>query len=226
MGCKWVYKIKHNANGSISRYKARLVAKGYNQEYGLDYSETFGPVIRKETIRLVVSLAVRNNWLINQLDVSNAFLHGMLDETIYMTQPPGSVDPRFPQHVCKLQKSLYGLKQAPRAWYTRLKTFLQGLGFTCCVHDTSLFTRHSTHGTVILLVYVDDIIITGSTAALIQDVTRTMHTTFKMKDLGPLHYFLGMEVSRTDSGLFLHQSKYARDLLQKVGLEKCTSQPT
>ena len=94
----------------------------------------------------------------------------------------------------------------------------------CCVHDTSLCTQHSAHGTVILLVYVDDIIITGSTAALIQDVTRA--TTFKMKDLGPLHYFLGMEVSRTGSDLFLHQSKYGRDLLQKAGLEKCTSQPT
>ncbi len=104
--------------------------------------------------------------------------------------------------------------------------FLKGLGFTCCVHDTSLFTRHSAHCTVILLVYVDDIIITGSTAALIHDVTRAMHTTFKMKDLGPLHYFLGMEVSRTGSGLFLHQSKYARDMLHKAGLEKCTSQPT
>ena len=134
---------------------------------------------------------MRNNWLINQLDVSNAFLHGMLDEAIYMTQPPGYVDPRFPQLVCKLQKSLYGLKQVPRTWYTRLKTFLQGLGFTCCVHDPSLFTRHSAHGTVILLVYVDDIIITGSTAALIQDVTRAMHTTFKMKDLG--HYIIFWE---------------------------------
>ena len=92
VGCKWVYKIKHNADGSIFSYKARLVANGYNQEYGLDYSETFSPVIRQETIRLVLSLAVHNN----------AFLHGMLDETIYMTQPPGYVDPRFPQHVCKL----------------------------------------------------------------------------------------------------------------------------
>ena len=98
MGCKWVYKIKHHADGSISRYKARLVAKGYNQEYELDYSEIFSPpVIRQETIHPVLSLAVRNNWLINQLDVSNAFLHGMLDETIYMTQPPGYIDPRFPQ---------------------------------------------------------------------------------------------------------------------------------
>ena len=93
MGYKWVYKIKHNADGSISRYKARLVAKVYNQEYGLDYSEKFSPVIQQKTIRLVLSLAVHNNWFINQLDVFNAFLHGMLDETIYMTQPPGYVDP-------------------------------------------------------------------------------------------------------------------------------------
>ena len=124
VGYKWVYKIKHNADGSISRYKARLVAKGYNQEYGHDYSETFSPVIRQETIRMVLSLVVCNNCLINQLDVSNAFLHGMLDETIYITQPPGYVDPRLPQHVCKLQKFLYGFKKAPRAWYTRLKMFL------------------------------------------------------------------------------------------------------
>ena len=103
VGCKWVYKIKHNADDSISRYKARLVSKGYNQEYGLDYSETFGPVIRQETIRLVLSLAVHNN----------AFLHGMLEETIYMTQPPSYVDPCFPTNVFQLQKSLYGLKQAP-----------------------------------------------------------------------------------------------------------------
>lgn len=118
VGCKWVYKIKHHPDGTVARYKARLVAKGFHQEQGIDYSETFSPIVKQATIRVILSLAVHFNWPLQQLDVTNAFLHGILQETIYMTQPPGFVDSHFPYGVCQLHKSLCGLKQA-RAWFKR-----------------------------------------------------------------------------------------------------------
>ncbi|KAI5348130.1 hypothetical protein L3X38_001017 [Prunus dulcis] len=136
---KWVFKLKQRADGSIERYKARLVANGFHQKHGIDYTETFSPMVKHSTIRLVLSLAVSKRWPIRQLDVHNAFLHGFLNEDVYMRQPAGFVDQQYPNYVCKLQRSIYGLKQAPRAWFHRFSEFLLQLGFEASTCDYSLF---------------------------------------------------------------------------------------
>lgn len=174
IGCKWVYKVKRKADGTIDRYKARLVAKGFKQRYGIDYEDTFSPVVKAATIRLILSVAVSRNWPLWQLDVQNAFLHGYLEEEVYMQQPPGYEDMSHPNYVCKLDKALYGLKQAPRAWYARLCKRLQELGFLPSKADTSLFYYSRGEYTIYILVYVDDIIVASSspkaTAALLKDL--------------------------------------------------------
>jgi hypothetical protein len=221
VGCKWVFKIKRHSDGSIERYKARLVAKGFHQQPGVDYTETFSPVVKPTTIRTVLSLAVSFGWPIHQLDVKNAFLHGSLMEEVYMAQPPGFVDPSRPKYVCKLRKAIYGLKQAPRAWFQRLNTFLMQVGFVQSRADSSMFTYH--HGSTILvfLLYVDDIVLTGNSSPFIQSFIHTLSTEFELKDLGKLHYFLGIEVSYLSNGIHLSQNKYTLELLQRGDLLEC-----
>uniref|UniRef100_A0A2N9IZ37 Reverse transcriptase Ty1/copia-type domain-containing protein n=1 Tax=Fagus sylvatica TaxID=28930 RepID=A0A2N9IZ37_FAGSY len=170
------------------------------------------------TVRVVLSLAVTNKWPLRQLDVKNAFLNGSLTEHVYMEQPPGYIDPRFPHHVCHLKKALYGLKQAPRAWFQRFSSFLLTLGFSCSRADTSLFVFHQQSGIIYLLLYVDDIIITGNNSSLLDSFTHKLHSEFATKDLGSLSYFLGLEASPTPDGLFLSQLKYARDILTRAQL--------
>ena len=162
VGCKWVFKVKRKADCSIDRYKARLVAKGFNQKEGFDYEEKFSPVVKPATIRTILSLAVSYNWSLQQLDVRNAFLNGYLQEEVYMKQPPGFHDSSRPQYVCRLHKALYGLKQAPRAWFQRLSTFLLAQQFVHSHSDASLFNCRSSSCKMYVLVYVDDIIVTGS----------------------------------------------------------------
>jgi histone deacetylase 1/2 len=220
IGCKWVYKIKRKADGSIDRYKARLVAKGYRQQYGIDYEDTFSPVVKAATIRLILSLAVGKGWTLRQLDVQNAFLHGLLEEEVYMDQPPGYRSEKYPNYVCKLDKAIYGLKQAPRAWYARLCNKLIQLGFTPSKGDTSLF--HFRKGTLIMfvLVYVDDIIVASSSQQATDALLKSLEQEFALKDLGDLHYFLGIEVKKMGDGLFLSQSRYATDIIKRAGMDK------
>jgi len=174
IGCKWVYKIKRKSDGSLDRYKARLVAKGFKQRYGIDYEDTFSPVVKSATIRVILSIAISRVWSLRQLDVQNAFLHGFLEEEVYMQQPPGFEDSSKPNYVCKWDKALYGLKQAPRAWHSRLSAKLISLGFQASKVDTSLFFYSKGGITIFVLVYVDDIIVASSsekgTTALLQDL--------------------------------------------------------
>ncbi|KAJ9558897.1 hypothetical protein OSB04_013511 [Centaurea solstitialis] len=218
VGSKWVFRTKYLSDGSVDRLKARLVAQGFTQIPGFDYSHTFSPVVKASTVRIILALAVMNKWPLHQLDVKNAFLNGLLSETVYMEQPPGYVDPEFPHHVCRLKRALYGLKQAPRAWFQRLSTFLCKIGFTCSRADTSLFIFTRGSAVLYLLVYVDDIILTGNQPSLIQQFISRLHQEFAIKDLGKLGYFLGLEVTYNESGIFLSQNKYAHDILARANL--------
>ncbi|GJT00022.1 ribonuclease H-like domain-containing protein [Tanacetum coccineum] len=217
----WLFKHKFNADGSLSRYKARLVANGRSQQQGIDFDETFSPVVKPATIRTVLSLAVTRDWPIHQLDVKNAFLHGQLSETVYMHQPPGFVDSAHPDYVCHLQRSLYGLKQAPRAWFQRFASFITRVGFQHSKTDTSLFVYHMGSDVAYLLLYVDDIILTASSTALLQRIITLLHSEFAMTDLGSLNYFLGVSAQRSKSGLFLSQSKFAEEILERAHMQHC-----
>ncbi|XP_019072894.1 retrovirus-related Pol polyprotein from transposon RE1 [Vitis vinifera] len=225
LGCKWVYSVKVRSDGSLDRYKARLVALGNNQEYGVNYEETFAPVAKMTTVRTILALAASSDWPLHQMDVKNAFLHGDLKECIYMKPPPG-LFPSPTSHVCKLRRSLYGLKQAPRAWFEKFRTTLLQFSFRQSKYDTSLFLRKSDMGIVVLLVYVDDIVITGSDSALLGQLKTHLSESFHMKDLGPLTYFLGLEVHHSPSGISLNQHKYASDLVATAGLQGATSVDT
>ncbi|GKA34943.1 ribonuclease H-like domain-containing protein [Tanacetum coccineum] len=172
----WLFKHKFRADGSLSRYKARLVANGCSQQQGIDCDETFSSVVKSATICTVLSLAVSHAWLIHQLDVKNAFLHGHLSETIYMHQPPGFVDPTRQGYVCLLKKSLYGLKQAPRAWFQRFASHAIRVGFRHSSIDSSLSIYHQGIEIGYLLLHVDDIILTASSSTLLHRLISILHT--------------------------------------------------
>jgi histone deacetylase 1/2 len=190
IGCKWIFRVKENPDGSVNKYKARLVAKGFLQTPGFDFTETFSPVIKPVTIRIILTLALTFHWTVQQIDINNAFLNGLLQEEVYMTQPSGfeSSDKTL---VCKLHKALYGLKQAPRAWYERLTHTLLQMGFVKSKCDPSLLVHHQNGACTYVLVYVDDILITGSTPHLIKDLIGKLNIKFALKQLGEVDYFLG-----------------------------------
>ncbi|KAJ9552526.1 hypothetical protein OSB04_016571 [Centaurea solstitialis] len=215
-GCYPEKPPARTTNGSVDRYKARLVAKGFNQEYGIDYEETFSPVARVTSVRSLLAIAATKRWPLFQMDVKNAFLNGDLSKEVYMTPSPGVSLPSG--HVCRLRKTLYGLKQAPRAWFEKFSTTVLSFGFSASQYDSGLFTQHIEAGSIMLLLYVDDMIITGNDSTAIASLKQSLSSTFEMKDLGKLHYFLGLEVLSDTSGTYLCQAKYISVLLSKAGL--------
>ena len=213
---KWVFKKKLGPDGQVSRYKARFVVRGFEQKYGLDYNLTFAPVVKSTTYRVLFSLVAKHDLELEQMDIKTAFLYGTLDETVYVQQPPGFTDgsPR----VCLLKRALYGLKQAPRVWYQTLTLFLESIGFYHIDADYSLFRNKA--GTMIAI-YVDDLLLAGPDKDAIQSLKAQFAERFKMTDLGPCHYYLGVEVirNRATKELWLTQRQYLRQLLAKFDAE-------
>ncbi|KAK3012457.1 hypothetical protein RJ639_010380 [Escallonia herrerae] len=214
---KWVYKVKFHPDGTVERYKARLVAKGYTQIEGLDFHETFAPVAKLVTVRCLLAIASIKKWELHQLDVNNAFLHGDLKEEVYMKIPQG-FSKQGENRVCRLQKSLYGLRQASRNWYHKFTQSLLVVGFIQSQSDHSLFTFARKGSFLAVLIYVDDVIVTGTDSAKISWLKHYLDTKFHIKDLGKLKYFLSIEVARSSDGIVLSQRKYVLDILTECGL--------
>ncbi|KAL8145460.1 hypothetical protein AgCh_003579 [Apium graveolens] len=213
ISCKWVFKIKHHADGSIERYKARLLVKGFTQKAGIDYTETFSPVVKMTTIRSLVAIVVKKGWhIISQLEVNNAFLHGDLHEDVYM-KPPSGLHLSDSSLVCKLIKSLYGLKQASREWLKKLSAELHSMGYNYSRNDHSLFYKKNGSLILFLAVYVDDILVIGNDTAEITSIKQYLDSVFKIKDLGDLHYLLGLEFQKVPEGVVLSQQIFTQDLI-------------
>ncbi|CAN0874921.1 Retrovirus-related Pol polyprotein from transposon RE1 [Linum grandiflorum] len=215
LGSKWVFRTKFKPDGAIERHKARLVAQGCSQVHGVDFVDTFSPVAKINTVKTLLAVAAAKNWFLQQMDVSNAFLHGDLMEEVYMKIPPGLNAP--PNTCCKLKKSLYGLKQASRQWFAKLTGSLLSYGFKQTHSDYSLFIKGSGDTQVTLLVYVDDLILAGGDLIEIEKIKKHLCSAFKMKDLGDLRYFLGLEIARSREGIVVNQRKYCIELLNDTG---------
>nr|GEV46622.1 ribonuclease H-like domain, reverse transcriptase, RNA-dependent DNA polymerase [Tanacetum cinerariifolium] len=221
IGVKWVFKTKRDANENIIKHKAKLVAKGYIQEHGIDFEEVFAPVARMETIRLLLPIAANNKWEVHHLNVKSAFLHGDLKEEVYVTQPEGFVKKQDKGKVYRLIKSLYGLRQAPHAWNIKLDNTLKSLCFKKCALEQAIYTKTSKDSTLLIGVYVDDLIITGTPKKEIDKFKAQMEEKFEMSDLGLLAYYLGIEFTQTNCDISIRQSAYANKILKEAGMIDC-----
>ena len=222
IGCRWVFTVKYLLDGKIERYKARLVAQGYNHTYNIDYGETFAPVRKMNTIIILIALAVQHDWILQQYDVKNSFLHGDLEEEIYMKIPPGYSGIYNISQLCRLKKAIYGLKQSSRAWFGRFSQTIKKYDYIQSNGDHSLFYKHSNQSKVtILVIYVDDIIITGNDPAEKAKLEQVLMKEFTIKNLGRMKYFLGIEISHSSNGIILSQHKYILDLLAEMGFTDC-----
>jgi len=217
---------KLDESGVITRNKARLVAKGYNQEEGIDYSETFAPVARLEAIRLLLAFTCMSGFKLFQMDVKSAFLNGIINEEVYVEQPSGFEDHQHPNHLYKLKKALYGIKQAPRQWYERLSSFLLSNGYERGMTDKTFFIKKSNSKIILVQIYVDDIIFGATNDSLCEEFVAAMQGEFEMSMMGELSIFLGLQVKQSKDGIFLSQSKYCKEILKKFEMESCKEAST
>jgi len=228
---KWVFKTKQPSGGGI-RYKARLVIRGFEQIPGVDFDETFAPVAKLSSLRMLLALAAIHDWEIDQMDVVTAFLNPEVDGDVYMAMPDGVEAPVGGPWVCKLRKSLYGLKQAPRLWYEHINNFLRSLGLLRSGYDPNVYISATGLIPLILLLYVDDILLFSESAKRVSELKKLLHAEYKMTDLGPIRQFLGLEIERDRKNriLYVHQSRYIQNVLATYGLSECngdwTPQPT
>ncbi|CAA7042916.1 unnamed protein product [Microthlaspi erraticum] len=224
IGCRWIFTRKAGIVGVENpRFKARLVAKGYSQKEGIDYQEIFSPVVKHVSIRFLLSAVVHFNMELQQMDVKTAFLHGFLDETIYMEQPEGYVDERYPEKVCLLQRSLYGLKQSPRQWNTRFDNFMQSHGYIRSEYDSCIYFKElKKNEYVYLLLYVDDILIASVDKTYVKELKELLSSEFEMKDLGEAKKILGMEITRdrVKGTLTISQEGYVSKVLGNFGMDQ------
>ena len=225
VSCKWIYKIKEGVKpGEGPRYKARLVAKGFTQKAGVDYNEIFSPVVKHVSIRVILSLVASLDLELEQMDVKTAFLHGNLEEKIYMAQPKGYEVKGQEDKACLLKRSLYGLKQSPRQWYKRFDEYIVGSGFSRSPYDSCVYHREYDRGKfVYLLLYVDDMLIACESKSQIEETKQLLMREFEMKDLGKARKILGMEIhrNRAEKVLTLSQSSYIEKVLKNYGMGEC-----
>jgi len=215
--CKWVFGVKGNECGEAVNYKARLVAKGFTQEYGVDYNETFSPVVNKTTLRVLFALAGKLNLSIDHLDVNTAFLNGELDEIIYMEQPEGFVNSKTPDKVCRLKKALYGLKQSPRVWHSKVEKELNELGYKRSKYDPCMFTKvkNGPNSFSAVALHVDDFLIFSNSKSEKSMLKDYLMSKFSVKDLGEAKYCLGLNVEKSVDGVKINQKTFILDLLKK-----------
>ena len=221
--CKWVYKTKRDSEGKAERYKARLVAKGFKQRFGIDYDETFAPVLRGSSARILLTIAATLDYELVHLDVKTAFLNGVVEEEIYMEPPPGSIW-KTEGKVWKLKKCLYGLKQAPKQWHVAIDEYLKQNNFKQMISEPGLYVLETNKNHIIIGLYVDDLIVASKFKEGAEAFLKLMNERFEMSNLGPLSWYLGMKITRDRSKrlLYVSQGLYVREILKRFKMEDCT----
>ena len=225
IGCKWVYKTKKDSSGNIERYKARLVAKGFTQREGIDYTETFSPVSKKDSLRVILAIVAHFDFELHQMDVKTTYLNGDLEEQVYMKQPEGFSTKDSEHLVCKLKKSIYGLKQASRQWYLKFHEVISTFGFVENIMDQCIYQKISGSKVCFLVLYVDDVLLATNDLGLLREVKQYLSKNFDMKDMGEASYVIGIKITRDRQRCIfgLSQEAYINKVLERFRMKDCST---